>query len=69
MELDHFLEELHKIRQLLTTCDGMTQTTHILRGRTKITQHVPTLSHKRHDLRENVTQHKMYVLIPSTSFV
>ena len=29
----------------------------------------PTLSHKRHDFRENVTEHKMCVLISSTTFV
>jgi hypothetical protein len=29
----------------------------------------PTLSHKRHDFRENVIEHKMWVLIFSMSFV
>jgi hypothetical protein len=29
----------------------------------------PTLSHKRHDFREKVTEHKMCVLIFSTTFV
>jgi hypothetical protein len=38
MELDHFLDQLHKIRQLLMTRDGMTQTTQILRDKTKITK-------------------------------
>jgi hypothetical protein len=28
-----------------------------------------TLSHKRHDFRKNVTEHKMCVLIFSTTFV
>jgi hypothetical protein len=28
-----------------------------------LTLHVPTLSHKRHDFRKNVSEHKMYVLI------
>jgi hypothetical protein len=31
--------------------------------------HVSTLSHKRHDLRKKVTQHKKSVLISSTTFV
>jgi hypothetical protein len=31
--------------------------------------HFSTLSHKRHDFRENVTEHKMCVLIFSTTFV
>ena len=29
----------------------------------------PTLSHKRHDFREKVTEHKMCVLIFCTTFV
>jgi len=32
-------------------------------------QYLPTLSHKRHDFRKNVTEHKMCVLIFSTTFV
>jgi hypothetical protein len=32
-------------------------------------QYFPTLSHKRHDLQEKVTEHKMRVLISSTDFV
>ena len=30
--------------------------------------YIPTLSHRRNDFRENVTEHKMYVLIFATSF-
>ena len=33
------------------------------------TQHFSTLSHKRHDFRNKVTEHKMCVLIFSTTFV
>ena len=33
------------------------------------TQNVPTLSHKRHNFREPVTEHKMYVLTLSTDSV
>jgi len=32
-------------------------------------QYFPTLSHKRHDLRKKVTEHKMCVLIFCTTFV
>ena len=31
--------------------------------------HFSTLSHKRHDFRENVTEHKMYAFTFSTTFV
>ena len=32
-------------------------------------QYVSSLSHKRHDFRRNVTEHRMFVLIFSTTFV
>jgi hypothetical protein len=32
-------------------------------------QYFPTLSHKRHDFRKRVTEHKMCVLFFSTTFV
>ena len=34
-----------------------------------ILSYFSTISHKRHDFRENGTEHKMYVLILTTTFV
>jgi len=59
--------ECVSVALVITTCQAHAPYCHLWPVR--LHSVFPTLSHKRHDFREKATEHKMCVLIFSTTFV